>query len=157
MAQRVLSFHYDLTNSSGEKIDSSRGQEPFPVLEGQQQILPVLEQALFQMQAGEKKVVRLSAEQAYGPMRENLKVKVSRSKLPEGELKIGTQFRGGAEPHAPIFTVTAIENDEVSLDGNHPLAGQDLIFDVEVVEIREATAEELSHGHAHGAGGHHHH
>lgn len=156
MGQRVLSFHYILTNSAGETLDSSRGQEPFPVLEGRKQIIPLLEEALFQMQPGDKKIVNIPADKAYGTMDEGLKVKVNRSKLPEGEIKVGMRFRGGAESNAPIFMVTQIEGEDVSLDGNHPLAGQDLTFDVEVMEIREATAEELEHGHAHGAGGHGH-
>lgn len=156
MSQRVLFFHYVLTNSSSETIDSSRDNEPMGVLEGAEQIIPGLETVLFQMKAGEKKIVRVSADQAYGPVNERLKIKVSRAKLPEGELAIGTQFRGGPEDHAPVFVVFKIEGDEVSLDGNHPLAGQDLIFDVEIILIRNATSEELEHGHGHGPEGHGH-
>ncbi len=156
MSQRVLFFHYVLTNSGGETIDSSRDGDPMGVLEGAHQIIPGLETTLFQMKAGEKKIVHVPAAQAYGPVNERLKIKVNRAKLPEGELAIGTQFSGGPEAHAPVFVVFKIEGDEVSLDGNHPLAGQDLTFDVEVTLIRAATPEELEHGHGHGPEGHGH-
>ena len=156
MSQRVLSFHYNLTNNEGKTLDSSRNGKPFPVMEGAHQIIPALEAVLFTMQVGDKKIVNLPAEQAYGVLDERLKIKVPRNKLPEGEIKLGMMFRGGPGPTDPIFTVTQVVDDQVSLDGNHPLAGVDLNFDVEVMEIREATQEELSHGHAHGPDGHHH-
>ena len=153
---RVLSFHYVLTNKKGDVIDSSRGAEAFPVLEGAQQIIPGLEVELFQMKIGDKKKVHVTADKAYGLVREDLRVKVSREQLPEGEIKVGVQFSAG-EGHGPVFTVTKIEEDGVHLDGNHPLAGEDLTFDVEIMEVREATEEEKAHGHAHGGDGHHHH
>lgn len=156
MSSRVLSFHYILTNREGRVLDSSRDSQPFQVLEGKQQIIPLLEEALFKMAAGEKKKVPISAEQGYGPVREELKIKIGRDKLPAGEIKVGTQFSAGPDAHGPVFSVTKIEGAEVHLDGNHPLAGVDLTFEVEVMEVRQATAEELSHGHAHGPEGHHH-
>ncbi len=156
MAPRVLFFHYVLTNTAGEELDSSRGGEPLGVLEGSRQIIPGLEEELFKMQAGDKKKVDVAAAQAYGPVYDQLKITIGREKLPQGDIQVGTRFRGGKEPDAPIFMVTKIEGEEVHLDGNHPLAGQDLSFDVEVTEIREATEEEQQHGHPHGAGGHQH-
>ena len=155
MPNRVLSFHYILTNNKGEVIDSSRGTEAMPVLEGSNQIISGLESELFQMKVGEKKKVQVTADKAYGLMREDLRVKVQRDQLPEGEIKVGVQFSAG-EGHGPVFTVTKVEDDGISLDGNHPLAGQDLTFDVEVTEIRDAMEEEQQHGHAHGPNGHHH-
>lgn len=157
MSRRVLSFHYVLTNRSGEQLDSSRKGEPFHVMEGSKQILPRLEEELFKMKLGEKKIVPLDAAQAYGQRQDNLKVKVDRKKLPGNDVKVGSRFSGGPGPDAPIFTVIQIEGETVWLDGNHPLAGVDLTFEVEVMEIREATQEELAHGHAHGAHGHHSH
>lgn len=154
MSARVLSFHYVLTNKKGETIDSSRGHSPFPVLEGAKQIIPGLEVELFKMAVGDKKKVDVTADQAYGPVREDLRVKVARKQLPEGEIKVGAQFSAGDQ--GPAFTVVKMEGDEVYLDGNHPLAGQDLTFDVEVMEVRPATEEEKQHGHAHGPNGHHH-
>ena len=152
---RVLSFHYVLTNNQGQTIDTSRGGESFPVLEGQKQILPALEKELFAMKPGDQKQVFLKADQAYGVINEQLKVQVPREKLPPGDIKIGTQFQAGEGSHR-IFTVLKVETDKVFLDGNHPLAGQDLNFDVEVMEIRAATEEEKQHGHAHGVHGHSH-
>lgn len=154
---RVLSFHYKLKNNEGQLLDSSEGQEPFPVLEGTRQIIPALEEQLFKMNVGEKKNIHLEAENAYGPVNDKLKLKLTRDKLPEGEIEVGTQFKAGPEPQDPVFTVTQIEGEEVHLDGNHPLAGQALEFDVEIVEIRPATPEEMQHGHAHGPNGEHHH
>ena len=71
-------------------------------------------------------------------------------------IKVGDQFQVNEEPTAPVFTIVDIEDEDVHIDGNHPLAGHDLFFDVEVTEKREATKDEVAHGHAHGAGGHHH-
>ena len=157
MSSRVLAFHYILTNRAGENLDSSRNGEPFQVMEGSQQILPALEEALFQMKQGEKKQVRLDAAQAYGLHNEKLKIKVGRKQFPEEALKVGARFTAGSGKATQMFTVTQVEGEDVFLDGNHPLAGVDLTFDVEVTEIREATSEELSHGHAHGPHGHHSH
>lgn len=156
MGCRVLSFHYVLTNDKGEVLDSSRNTDPFQVMEGKQQIIPVLEEALLAMSVGEKKQVHVPADLGYGPVHENLRIKVNRGQLPPENVKVGTQFTARETGENVIFTITKIEGEEVFLDGNHPLAGVDLNFDVEVMAVREATAEEQEHGHAHGEGGHHH-
>lgn len=156
MSKRVLMFHYVLTNQHGEEIDSSAGNKPFPVMEGAGQIIPALETELFTMDVGDKKKVFLPVEKAYGVVNEELRIKMPRAKLPQGDIHVGTQFHSGDKESHMIFNVTAIEGDVISLDGNHPLAGQDLTFDVEIADIREATEEELTHGHAHGPDGHHH-
>ena len=156
MIPRVLYFHYVLTNLKGETIDSSRGADPLVVLEGSQQIIPGLEEEIFKLKTGDKKVIAVPAAKAYGPVNEQLKVKVNRSQLPEGEIEVGARFRGGNDQMEFVFTVIKIEGEDVYLDGNHPLAGQDLTFDVEVTGMREATPEELQHGHLHGPGGHEH-
>lgn len=156
MPGRVLSFHYVLTNNQGEILDSSRDSDPFQVMEGKEQIIPGLEEEIFKLNPGDKKKIHVVADKAYGPVNEKLRVKVSRGQLPQGELGVGTQFSTGEGAQGLIFSVTRIEGDDVYLDGNHPLAGVDLTFDVEVITLREATAEELQHGHAHGGDGHHH-
>lgn len=154
---RVVSFHYVLFNREGQQLDSSRSGQPFPVMEGKQQIIPGLEEELFKMNKGDKKKIHIPADKAYGQINEKMKIKIGREKLPQGDIQIGTRFAAGPEPHAPVFIVIKIEGNEVHLDGNHPLAGEDLTFEVEVMEVREATEEELQHGHAHGPEGHHHH
>lgn len=156
MERRVLSFHYILTNKNGETVDSSRDTDPFVVLEGSQQIIPGLEEELFKMLIGQKKKIDVPAAKAYGAVNEELKMSVPRAQLPAGDIQVGTQFTAGQEGHGMMFVVTKIEGEQIFLDGNHPLAGEDLTFDVEVLDVRPATKEELTHGHAHGPHGHHH-
>lgn len=157
MSRRIISFDYVVKGTDGAQIDSSENSEPITFLEGAQQIVPGVEEEVSKMSVGEKKNIFVPAAKAYGPLNNKLVMKVERDKLPEGKIEVGVQFRGGDDAHAPIFTVIKIEGESITLDGNHPLAGKDLNFDVEIKEIREASAEELSHGHAHGPDGHHHH
>ena len=163
MKARVVSFHYTLTNDGGETLDSSKGQEPMSYLEGGGQIIPGLETEIQKLKVGDKKKIKVEAAQAYGPYNESLVVQLPRAQLPHPDkVKIGDQFSAGAAAgpsgdDSAVFTATKISDSHVTLDGNHPLAGQDLTFEVEITEAREATAEELSHGHAHGGDGHHHH
>lgn len=155
---RVVSIHYTLTDDKGAVLDSSRGAEPLQFLEGAGNIIPGLEKEVSAMKAGEKKKVHIPAKDAYGEKREDMILEVPRTQFPKDMTpKVGDRFRGGAEAHAPVFTVLAVGDDKVKLDGNHPLAGQALTFEVEVTEMRDASEEELSHGHVHGPGGHHHH
>lgn len=154
---RVVSIHYTLTDDKGAEIDSSRGGEPLQYLEGAGNIIPGLEKEVSQMSTGDKKKVKIPAKDAYGEKREDMVIDVPRTQFPKDmALKVGDRFRGGADDHSPMFTVIGIEGESVKLDGNHPLAGQNLNFDVEVTEARAATKDEMSHGHAHGPGGHHH-
>lgn len=156
MTHRVISFHYTLTNPQGEKLDSSIGHAPLTYLEGVGQIIPGLEKELQNLKVSDKKKITVPASEAYGLREEKYVVSVPRDKFPEGEISVGDQFQPGEDPNAHPFTVTEISDSHVTLDANHPLAGVDLTFDVEVITIREATAEELSHGHSHGPDGHHH-
>ena len=156
MGARVISFHYTLTDPDGNQLDSSQGSDPLSFLEGGGQIIPGLEQALGKLESGAKTQVQVAAKDAYGEHSAENVIEVSRDKLPAEEVKVGDQFRAGEDARSPIVTVTAVSDQSVTLDGNHPLAGVDLTFDVEITEIRDATDEEISHGHAHGPGGHHH-
>lgn len=156
MSKRVISFHYTLTNPEGEKLDSSAGGEPLSYLEGGGQIISGLEKEIQPMKVGDKKRVSVKAKDAYGTRDEKKVVEVPRNKMPAQQIKLGDKFRGGNDHNAPILTVTKLTDAVVTLDANHPLAGVDLTFDLEITEIRDATKEELSHGHVHGAGGHHH-
>ncbi len=155
MSKRVISFHYTLTNTAGEKLDSSQGDHPLTFMEGVGQIIPGLETHLRSMKPGDKRKVLVKAAEAYGTRDDSLVLEVERKKLPNKQVKIGDQFRTNQYP-TPL-TVTKLTDSHATLDANHPLAGQDLTFDVEITEVRDATADEIAHGHAHGPGGHHHH
>jgi len=156
---RVVTFHYTLKDKDGKTLDSSSGHDPMTYLEGSGQIIPGLEEAIKAMKTGDKKKVEVQAAEAYGEYDANLHFDVPRSQFPKDEqIEVGMKFRAGSpdEP-SPVFTVTGVNDQHVKVDGNHPLAGQNLFFDVEIVDTRDATLEEIKHGHAHGPGGHHHH
>jgi FKBP-type peptidyl-prolyl cis-trans isomerase SlyD len=157
MSQTVIGFHYSLKDKDSNLIDSSEGRSPLLFLVGSGQIIPGLEQELVTMNIGDKKNVEVKAKDAYGEVVPDLQITVKKSQFNEGqEIKVGDQFQVTNEAHAPIFTVTALEGEDVHIDGNHPMAGKDLFFEVEVTEKRDATEEEVAHGHAHGEGGHQH-
>lgn len=157
MSQQVIGFNYTLKDGESNLIDTSEGRAPLLFLVGSGHIIPGLEQELVSMNVGDKKNVEVKAKDAYGDVVEDLKITVKKSQFNEDqEIKVGDQFQVSNEANAPIFTVTGIENDDVFIDGNHPMAGKDLFFDVEITEKREATEEEVQHGHAHGEGGHQH-
>jgi FKBP-type peptidyl-prolyl cis-trans isomerase SlyD len=154
---RVVTFHYTLRDPAGRVIDTSAGGEPVSYLEGAGQIIDGLDEQLRMAQPGEKARVVVPAAKAYGAHDPKQVQRVNRGLLPvEGEVKVGDQFQAGADRYAPTVTVRAVEGDDVLLDANHPLAGVDLTFDVEIVAARAATASELAHGHAHGPEGHEH-
>jgi FKBP-type peptidyl-prolyl cis-trans isomerase SlyD len=152
---RVISIHYTLRDPNGRVLDSSAGGDPVSYLEGAGQVIDGLDEQLRLAAAGEKTRIVVPANKAYGERDPAQIQRVNRALLPvEGELKVGDQFQTEQDRFAPVVTVQAIEGDEVLLDGNHPLAGVDLTFDVEIVAVREPTASEREHGHAHGDGGH---
>lgn len=142
-APRLLTFHYTLRDAGGRVLDTSRGGEPMPCLEGAGQIIEGLEESLRQMTAGEKRQVVVPPERGYGLREADLVQKVPKARLPVADLKVGEQFQTGPDRQAPVVTVVAIEGDEVLLDANHPLAGQALHFEVELVAVRAATHAEL--------------
>ena len=154
--EKVVSIHYTLTNDQGDTIDSSQGQTPLVYLHGSGQIIPGLEDALLGKKTGDKLKVSIAPEQAYGERHDHLVQQVPKEQFPDTDLQVGMQFQVETNQQPIIVTITHISDAEVTVDGNHPLAGQTLHFDVEVVELREATEQELAHGHAHGAGGHDH-
>jgi len=156
MPQKVISFHYTLTDAAGKVLDSSSGREALAYMEGVGQIIPGLERQLAVMKKGDKKKLHVPAAEAYGMRDQQMVITVRRDELPAKEVKVGDRFNGGPEPHAPIFVVTQLTQEEATLDGNHSLAGMDLTFDVELTDVREATLDEISHGHAHGEHGHSH-
>ena len=152
----AVSIHYTLTNDAGEVLDSSEGSEPLNYLQGSGNIISGLDRAVLGKVVGDKFNVRIPAEDAYGEIEEDMVDVISREMF-EGvdNLEVGMQFNADVSSGAGIVTIVAIEGDDVTIDGNHPLAGQALTFEAEVVDVRLATKEELSHGHIHGAGCHH--
>jgi len=156
MSNLVISFEYVLTAKKGQVIDASAKGKPLVFISGLGQIIPGLEAVLLEMEPTQKKTVTIEAREAYGIYDEHLIYKVDRSKLPSPQITVGDMFEVGEGGHFTPVTITAINGDEITLDGNHPLAGEDLTFAVEIVEKRPATKEEMAHGHVHGAGGCHH-
>lgn len=155
---KVVSIDYTLTSDSGEVIDSSEGGQPLVYLHGNGQIIPGLEKALEGQTSGFEAKVKVEAAEGYGLRDEKKLVVVPRDRIDgPGELKEGMQLQASNGGGMQVVTVTKIAGDEVTIDANHPLAGVNLNFDVKVRDVREATPEEIDHGHVHGPGGHHHH
>jgi FKBP-type peptidyl-prolyl cis-trans isomerase SlyD len=158
----IVSFHYRVATAEGEQVDQSQG-EPLTYLHGQQQIVPGLEEALVGKQKGDKVEATVAPEKGYGAHDPNLDLRVPLDAFPaNARERLAPGFRFVADHPSKAgeqvqYTVHAREGDDVLISGNHPLAGQTLVFNVEVVDVRAASAEELEHGHAHGPGGHHHH
>jgi len=155
--QKVVSIHYTLTNEAGQILDSSENQEPLAYIHGHGNIIPGLENALAGLSKGEKLKVTVAPADGYGERDESMVQAVPRNAF-QGvdEIKPGMQFQAQSPEGIQLVTVVSVEADEVTLDGNHPMAGITLIFDVEITDVRDATEEELDHGHVHGPGGHHH-
>ncbi len=154
---KVVQIHYTLTNDAGAVLDSSSGGEPLAYLHGNGNLIPGLEKALEGKGAGEKLSVKVSAEEGYGTRDPSLVQDVPRRAFKGiDNISVGMQFQADSNQGPRMVTVTRIAGDMVTVDGNHPLAGEDLNFAVEIAEIREASEEELAHGHVNGAGGHHH-
>ena len=157
-ADRVVTIHYTLKNDAGAVLDSSAGGEPLAYIQGHGNLVAGLEKALEGKQDGNALAVSVAPADGYGIRDEALIQRVPKRSLQgSGEIKKGMQFQARTDDGMRLFTVTAVMGDMVTLDGNHPLADQTLHFEIEIVEVREATTEELEHGHVHGAGGHHHH
>ncbi len=155
--KRVIAFNYTLKNSSGEVLDASEPNQPMPFLEGRKQIIPALEEIISKLGEGDKKKITLTANEAYGDFRSDMIMEVPKEELAHLKLDLGAHLQLELEKQNRVVKVTKVTDTHVTLDGNHPLAGVDLIFDIEIVMIREATADELKHGHAHGLHGHAHH
>lgn len=151
----AVSIHYTLTNQHGEQLDSSRGESPLVYLHGSGNIIAGLEAALAGKQTGDKLNVTVAADQAYGEVSEDMIQVVSRTMFDGMDIEVGMQFHAEVSHGPGIITITEIDGDDITIDGNHPLAGEALTFDVEVIDVRPATADEIAHGHVHGAGCHH--
>jgi FKBP-type peptidyl-prolyl cis-trans isomerase SlyD len=153
----VVSIHYTLTDKTGEVLDTSEGREPLAYLHGRGNLIPGLEKELEGKEKGAKFNVTIDPEEAYGIRDEGLIQQVSRDAFKDiQDLQEGMHFQSKTEKGTDVFTVTKIEDDKITIDGNHALAGIALTFDIEVTDVREASGEELSHGHTHEPGGHDH-
>ncbi len=152
----AVSIHYILTDSTGKQLDSSRDEDPMVYLHGSGQIISGLENALLGKKAGDKFKTTIAPADAYGEKREDM-LQVVPMTMFEGMDKVeeGMQFHADASQGVNVVTVTKVDGDEVTIDGNHPLAGETLTFDVEVIDIRPATEDELNHKHIHGEGCNH--
>ena len=154
-AKKAVTFHYSLRDDEGTVLDSSEGGEPLTYLHGEGNIVPGLEKALAGKAAGESVQVTLTPEEGYGVRDDKNLRNVPLRKISDKKVTVGMQVQLRTSEGAQIATVTAVRGDYATVDLNHPLAGMKLHFDVEVVAVRDATPEELTHGHLHEPGGHH--
>jgi len=153
----VVSVSYSLKNSEGKQLDEASEDAPLAYLHGVGQIVPGLEKELEGMTVGDKKEVTVTPAEGYGEIDPALKMEIPRANFPEDmEIKTGQQFSSEMGDKHQVFTVIAQEGDKIRVDGNHPLAGETLHFSVKILDLRQATATELEHGHIHD-GGHDHH
>jgi FKBP-type peptidyl-prolyl cis-trans isomerase SlyD len=154
----VVTLHYTLKDDAGEVIDSSSSGEPLAYLHGHGNLVPGLERELEGKNAGDKLSVKIAPADGYGEFDQALIQKVPRRSLKGiNNLNVGMRLHAQTQHGPQAVTVTHIQGDMVTLDGNHPLAGKNLNFDIEITDVRAATGEELEHGHVHGPGDHHHH
>ncbi len=154
---KVVSLHYVLTDDNGTTIDSSRKRgEPFSYLHGFNNIISGLEAALEGHEAGFKKDIHVAPSDGYGEYNTEAVFEVSRDKFPENEeITVGMRVQGESPDGVMDFTVVRLDSENVILDANHPMAGQTLHFDVELLDVRDATTQEIEHGHVHTGGADH--
>ncbi len=151
---KVVSIHYTLKDKKGKVIDSSNGKEPLHYLHGRGNLIKGMEEGLEGKNKGDKLDLQIIPEKGYGKRDEELVQEVPRSAFGDQKVEKGMEF---STQNGHTVFVTRVGVDNVTVDGNHPLAGEELFFNVEVMEVRDATKEEMDHGHVHGPDGHHHH
>lgn len=155
---KVVTLNFTLKDQHGNVLDSTEGEQPFSFLSGHQNILPKLESEIDTMLIGSKRTVTINAADAYGEYNNDIVQVVGKDEFPpEFLLEVGMQYIASAPDGTKMpFTITEVREEDVTIDFNHPLAGKDLSFELELLNVRDATAEEISHGHVHGVGGHQH-
>lgn len=155
--KKIVVMNYTLTTDDGEVLDQS-DDGSFAYLHGAQNIIQGLENALLGKKAGDSLKVKVAPEDGYGERNEEMIQVVGKEMFEsDTEMEVGMQFNAeGPEGQPVMITVAAIDGDDITIDGNHPLAGVNLNFDVSVVEVKDASEEEIAHGHVHGPDGHHH-
>ncbi len=153
----VVVIDYTLKDNDGEVIDSSEGAGPLAYLHGAGNIIPGLEDALLGKEAGDEVQASIEPKDAYGERVEDMKQEVPKELFGGiDKIEVGMQFQSETDAGPVMVTVVEMGDEMITVDGNHPLAGVHLNFDVTIREVREASEEELEHGHVHGEGGHHH-
>lgn len=157
-SRKVVTLDYTLTDDQGEVLDTSKDSQPLVYLHGTGGIVPGLESALEGKDEGASLKVTVAPADGYGERDDELVKSLPRDKFPSDEdIEVGMQFRAQSDDGPVVVTVVEVDDQNVTVDGNHPLAGMTLAFDVTVLSVRDATLEELTHGHAHGEGGAHDH
>jgi FKBP-type peptidyl-prolyl cis-trans isomerase SlyD len=153
----VVTIDYTLKSPDGTVVDTSTGRGPLPYIHGTGALISGLERALEGKQRGEQIQVTVPPEEGYGIRDEKLVAVYPKTAFGGAQVAVGAQFRTqSANGQQAVVTITKIDGENVTVDGNHPLAGVVLAFDVTIRELRAATPDELAHGHVHGPGGHHH-
>ncbi|HLT73012.1 MAG TPA: peptidylprolyl isomerase [Cyclobacteriaceae bacterium] len=150
---KVAAIHYTLRDNDGNVLDSSEGRDPLYYIQGVGNLIPGMEEGLEGKQSGEKLDIKVAPAKGYGELNPQLVQQVPLDAFSGQEVKPGMRF---STNRGETVTVTEVGTESVTVDGNHPLAGVELNFEVEVVEVRNATPDELQHGHVHGPGGHQH-
>lgn len=150
---KVAAIHYTLTDNDGNLLDSSEGRDPLYYIQGIGNLIPGMEEGLEGKESGDKLDIKVSPDKGYGELNPQLVQQVPLGAFAGQEVKPGMRF---STNRGETVTVTEVGPESVTVDGNHPLAGVELNFKVEVIEVRNATADELQHGHVHGPGGHQH-
>jgi FKBP-type peptidyl-prolyl cis-trans isomerase SlyD len=156
---KVVTMNFTLTDDTGNVLDSTDAGGPFSYISGTGTVLPKLEEAVSIMMIGTKKQLKLEAKDGYGEYNEDAVQAVGKENFPEDFiLEAGMEYMASNPDGVQMpFVITNVEDATVTVDFNHPLAGKGLNFDIELLDVRDATTEELAHRHVHGAGGHHHH
>ena len=149
---KVGAIHYPVKTAEGQTLDQSKEGNPLSFIHGRGMLIPGLENALEGKEVGEKFTAEIGPEEAYGERHEGLIQTVPRNLFGENDVQPGMQFRASTDQGDQSVIIVEVNDDEVTVDGNHPLAGVNLNFDVEVVEVRDATEQELEHGHVHADG-----
>lgn len=155
---KVVTMNFTLTDDHGNVLDSTDNGGPFSYISGTNMVLPKLEEALNGMLIGSKKNLKLEAKDGYGNYNDDAVQVVGKENFPEDfVLEVGMEYMASNPDGVQMpFVISNVDGEEITVDFNHPLAGKNLNFDIELLNVRDATAEELSHGHVHGVGGHHH-
>lgn len=151
---KVVVMHYAVSDSEGTLIDSSYDHTPLALIHGTGYMIEGIEEALVDRQQGDKFEVAVPADKAYGERHDGFVQTIPKEMFAGvDDLEVGTQLRATTDEGEQTVIVIDIQEDEITVDGNHPLAGIDLNFDIEIIEVRDATEDELTHGHVHGEGG----